>query len=87
MDCTKKKSKSKYVAIGTIVVILSLAAYLSLAVSTVAGLSLLAVSPLLLCLGACGIMGGVIGGAAWFSRSKTKQYDSIGTDKKYKGCC
>jgi hypothetical protein len=87
MESLKKRSKPKYIVIGAVVAIASLAAYLSLTVNVVAGLSLLAVSPLLLCLGTCGIMGGVIGGAAWFSRSKTKQHDSMGTDKKSKGCC
>lgn len=73
--------------ITILVAIASSAAYVSLTISPVVGLSLLAVSPLLLCLGTCGVMGGVIGGAAWFSRSKTKQHDTMGPDKKSKGCC
>jgi hypothetical protein len=87
MEKTGKKSKSKYIAIGAVIAIASLAAYLSLTINAVAGLSLLAISPFLFCLITCGIMGGVIGGAAWFSHFKTKQHDSMGTDKKSKGCC
>ncbi|MDE1814813.1 MAG: hypothetical protein KGH87_08080 [Thaumarchaeota archaeon] len=78
------KTRNKIILL---VAIASLAAYVSLAISPVVGLSLLAVSPLLLCLTTCGIAGGVIGGAAWFNRSKTKQHDSMGTGKKSKECC
>lgn len=73
--------------ITILVAIASLAAYVSLVISPVVGFSLLAVSPILLCLTTCGIAGGVIGGATWFSRSKTKQHDTMGTDKKSKECC
>ncbi len=87
MELINKRSKSKYIAIGAVVAIASFAAYLSFAINAVAGLSLLAISPLLFCLITCGIMGGVIGGATWFSRSKTKQHNSMGAEKKSTGCC
>ena len=78
------KTRNKIILL---VAITSLAAYLSLTISPVVGFSLLAVSPLLLCLATC-VVGGVIGGATWFSRSKTKQRDLMGTDKrKSEGCC
>ncbi len=71
-----------------LVAITSSAAYISLTTNAMAGLSLLAISPLLLCLTTCGIAGGAIGGATWFSRSKTKQHDSMEADKrKPRGCC
>lgn len=70
-----------------LVVTASLAAYLALTINVVAGLSLLAISPILFCLATCGVIGGIIGGATWFSRSKTKQHNSIGADKKSTGCC
>ena len=85
---TGKKSRSKYIAIGATVTIASSVAYISLTINMAAGLALLAVSPLLFCLATCGVMGGVICCATWFSRSKTKQHDSMGTDKrKSEGCC
>ncbi len=69
-----------------LVAIASVAAYLSLTTSAVLGLSLLAISPLLLCLITCGIAGGVISGATWFSRSKTKKELLDGNrEKKIRG--
>lgn len=79
--------KTRYKIILLVAIALS-AAYISLTINVVAGLSLLAISPLLLCLATCGIMGGVIGGATWFSRSKTKQRGTMVTEKrKSEGCC
>lgn len=59
-------------------VIVVLATYLSFTNNPAIGASLLVFLPFLLCPIVCG----AIGGAMWFSRSKIKQRDSMGTDKK-----